>query len=35
MCLESEPGAAGWETQTNPLSHGGPQEINRLNAKER
>ena len=24
MCLGLEPGAAGWQAQTNPLSYGGP-----------
>ena len=27
MCLEVEPGAAGWKAQMNPLSYGGTQRI--------
>ena len=30
VCLGLEPGAAGWKTQTNPLSYGGTPTLNKL-----
>ena len=27
VCLEFEPGAAGWKGQMNPLSYGGTQKV--------
>ena len=31
LCLELEPRAVGWKTQTNPLSYGGTPALNVVN----